>query len=104
MNMIKVASVFAQVLSLINRNKFARSVSELQAEKGAKGFRCWDQLVSMLFCHLASADSLREICGGLASSMGKIKHLGIKRIPKRSTLSYANSRRPWKLFEKVFYQ
>ena len=102
--MIKVASVFAQVLSLINRREFSRSVSELEAEKGAKGFRCWEQLACMLFCHLASADSLREICGGLASSMGKMVHLGIKRMPKRSTLSYANNHRPWQLFEKVFYQ
>jgi len=87
--MIKVASVFAQVLYLINRNKFARSVSELEAEKEAKGFHCWEQLVCMLFCHLASADSLREICGGLASSMGKMVHLGINRMPKRSTQSHA---------------
>ncbi len=84
--MIKVASIFAQVLSLINRREFSRSVAELEAEKGAKGFRCWEQLTCMLFCHLASADSLREICGGLASSMGKMVHLGIKRMPKRSTL------------------
>jgi len=104
MNMIKVASVFAQVLSLINRREFSRAVTQLQAEKGAKGFRCWEQLVCMLFCHLASADSLREICGGLASSMGKMLHLGVRRMPKRSTLSYANSHRPWQLFEKVFYQ
>ena len=102
--MIKVASIFAQVLSLINRKEFSRSVAELEAEKGAKGFRCWEQLTCMLFCHLASADSLREICGGLASSMGKMVHLGIKRMPKRSTLSYANNHRPWQLFEKVFYQ
>lgn len=102
--MIKVASIFAQVLSLINRREFSRSVAELEAEKGAKGFRCWEQLTCMLFCHLASADSLREICGGLASSMGKMVHLGIKRMPKRSTLSYANNHRPWQLFEKVFYQ
>jgi len=102
--MIKVASIFAQVLSLINRREFSRSVAELEAEKGAKGFRCWEQLACMLFCHLASADSLREICGGLASSMGKMVHLGVKRTPKRSTLSYANSHRPWQLFEKVFYQ
>ena len=102
--MIKVASIFAQVISLINRREFSQSVAQLEAEKGAKGFRCWEQLVCMLFCHLASADSLREICGGLASSMGKMVHLGIKRMPKRSTLSYANSHRPWQLFEKVFYQ
>ena len=102
--MIKVASVFAQVLSLINRREFSLSIIELEAEKGAKGFRCWEHLVCMLFCHLAGADSLREICGGLASSMGKMVHLGVKRMPKRSTLSYANNRRPWQLFENVFYQ
>jgi len=102
--MIKIASVFAQVLSLIDRKEFSTTVSELEAEKAAKGFRCWEQFVCMLFCHLASADSLREICGGLASSMGKMVHLGIKRMPKRSTLSYANRHRPWQLFEKVFYQ
>jgi len=104
MDMVKVASVFAQVLSLINRNDFSKAVYELDAEKAAKGFRCWEQFVCMLFCHLASADSLREICGGLASSMGKLVHLGIKGTPKRSTLSYANSHRPWQLFENVFYQ
>lgn len=102
--MIKIASVFAQVLSLIDRKEFSTTVAELEAEKAAKGFRCWEQFVCMLFCHLASADSLREICGGLASSMGKMVHLGIKRMPKRSTLSYANRHRPWQLFEKVFYQ
>lgn len=102
--MVKVASVFAQVLSLIDRREFSTAVAELEAEKAAKGFRCWEQIVCMLFCHLASADSLREICGGLASSMGKLVHLGVKRTPKRSTLSYANTHRPWQLFEKVFYQ
>jgi len=102
--MIKVASLFAQVLSLIDRGSFARSVIQLQAEKGAKGFRCWEQLVSMLFCQLAGANSLREICGGLATALGKVKHLGIVRLPKRSTLSYANNHRPWQLFEQVFYQ
>jgi hypothetical protein len=103
-DMVKVASVFAQVLSLIDRREFSTAVAELEAEKAAKGFRCWEQIVCMLFCHLASADSLREICGGLASSMGKLVHLGVKRTPKRSTLSYANTHRPWQLFEKVFYQ
>lgn len=102
--MIKVASLFTQVLSLIDRAHFSKAVAELEAEKGAKGFRCWEQLVSMLFCQLASANSLREICGGLATAMGKVKHLGIVRLPKRSTLSYANNHRPWQLYEKVFYQ
>jgi hypothetical protein len=31
----------------------------------------------MTFCHLGEAQSLREICNGLAASEGKLKHPGI---------------------------
>ena len=101
--MVKVGSLFTQVLSLINRNDFARAVRQWDAERSAKGFRCWDQFVAMMFCQLAGADSLREICGGLSTAMGKLTHLGLKEAPARSTLSYANSHRPWQLFETMFY-
>jgi hypothetical protein len=58
----------------------------------------------MLFCHLGRAQSLREICGGLAASEGKLRHLGLPDAPKRSTLAYANQHRPWQLYQSVFYQ
>lgn len=101
--MIKTGSLFTQVLSLVDRNNFSRAVHQWDAEKGAKGFRCWDQFVAMVFCQLAGADSLREICGGLSTAMGKLAHIGLKQAPCRSTLSYANEHRPWQLFESVFY-
>src|ERR1700756_4671780 len=59
------------------------------------------QFVAMLFCQLGRAHSLREICGGLRSSEGKLKHLGIA-APSRSTLAYANEHRPWQLYRAVF--
>jgi hypothetical protein len=40
--MIRVASCFTQVLSMIDRYGFDRSVRELDTERGAKGFRSWD--------------------------------------------------------------
>ena len=55
----------------------------------------------MLFCQLGRAHSLREICGGLRSSEGKLRHLGIT-APNRSTLAYANEHRPWQLYRAVF--
>ena len=102
--MVQVGSLFTQVLSLVNRNDFSRAVRQWDAERGAKGFRCWDQFVSMVFCQMASADSLREICGGLSTALGKLTHLGLKEAPSRSTLRYANPHRPWQLYETVFYQ
>lgn len=97
-------SVFGQILQIFSRNDFQREVNALQAEKGSKGFSCWDQFVAMMFCQLGHAHSLREICGGIACSLGKIKHLGLSQAPKHSTLAYANEHRPWQLFERVFHQ
>ena len=101
--MVASSSCFAQVLSLIDRHEFARSVRKRGAEKGSKGFTCWDQFVAMLFCQLGGAHSLREICGGLATALGKLIHLGVAEAPKRSTLSYANAHRPWELYQDVFH-
>jgi len=96
--------MFGQVLQIFSKTEFYSAVKELKAEKGAKGFTCWGQFVAMLFCQLGHARSLREISGGLASCLGKVKHLGIDAAPSRSTLSYANATRSWRLYEKVFYQ
>ena len=57
----------------------------------------------MLFCQLAHADSLREICNGLGCCLGKLVHLGIAKAPNKSTLSYANEHRPAKLYEDLFF-
>jgi hypothetical protein len=101
--MVGHSSLFSQLLSVVNRHQFERRVRENGAEKAAKGFRCWSQFVAMMFCQLAQAKSLREISDGLACCEGKLKHLGLEEGPKRSTLSYANARRPWQLFESLFY-
>lgn len=102
--MNRVCSMFSQLLQLFPRVEFERAVKEHRAERHARGFTCWGQFVAMLFCHLGRAQSLREICGGLAASEGKLRHLGIPTAPKRSTLSYANQHRPWELYQSVFQQ
>jgi transposase len=92
------------MLQLFSRTEFERAVVDHRAERHARGFSCWGQFVAMLFCHLGRAQSLREICGGLAASEGKLRHLGLPDAPKRSTLAYANEHRPWPLYRSVFYQ
>src|SRR5436305_5563200 len=92
------------MLQLFSRHEFERAVTEHRAEHHARGFSCWGQFVAMLFCHLGRAQSLREICGGLAASEGKLRHLGLPDAPKRSTLAYANEHRPWQLYRSLFEQ
>ena len=101
--MVQVASLFNQLLQHFPRTEFAALVKKHNAERAAKGFTCWTQLVSMLFCQLGRADSLREICNGLACCLGRLVHLGIATAPRRSTLSYANEHRPAALFEDLFF-
>jgi hypothetical protein len=94
-------SIFSQLLKLFPRTEFQALAKRTHAERHARGFTCWGQFVAMLFCQLGRAHSLREICGGLRSSEGKLKHLGIT-APNRSTLAYANEHRPWQLYRAVF--
>jgi Domain of unknown function (DUF4372)/Transposase DDE domain len=97
------SSMFSQLLKLFPRTEFQALVKRTHAERHARGFTCWGQFVAMLFCQLGRAHSLREICGGLRSSEGKLKHLGIQ-APARSTLAYANEHRPWQLYRAVFQE
>lgn len=96
-------SMFSQILKLIPRLEFESLVRETGSERASKGLSTWAQFVAMMFCQLGRANSLREIEGGLKSCEGKLAHLGIE-APKRSSLSYANSHRPWQLYERLFYR
>ena len=102
--MVRHASLFSQLVSFFNRNQFKKLVTKHNSERYSKGFSSWDQFVSMLFCQLAQAKSLREICSGLSCCMGKLRHIGMTEAPKKSTLSYANGVRPWEMYEELFYE
>lgn len=95
-------SLFRQVLSIVDKSRFQQAVNIYNADKGSKGFSTWDMFVSMIFCHLGQAKSLREICYGLLSAEGRLSHLGVRCPPSKSNLAYANAHRPWQVFQCIF--
>jgi hypothetical protein len=97
-------NMFSQILQIIPKHSFSQLVYASGAERHAKGFSSWDQLVAMLFCQFAQAKSLREISDGLAVTCGKLNHLGLRNAPAKSTLAYANAHRPHELFIGLFSQ
>ena len=101
--MNRFCSMFSQILQLFPRKQFQVLVKETKAERHGRGFSCWDQFVSMMFCQLGRAHSLREICHGLSSCEGKLC-IWESAAPHRSTLAYANQHRPWELYQKVFFE
>jgi len=48
--MLKVSSLFSQILSEIPRTDFEKLGAKNGTERHAKGFRSWTQFVAMLFC------------------------------------------------------
>ena len=102
--MKRFSSIFSQLLQLFPRLEFEKAVRDHRAERHARGFASWNQFIAMLFCQLGRAHTLREVCGGLASVEGKLRHLGLEDAPKKSTLAYANAHRPWQLYQTVFEQ
>ncbi len=79
-------------------NKFKNQVMKHKVERYTKGLKSWDQFVAMLFCQLAQAKSLKEISGGFACRICKLRHLGVSSAPSKSTLSYAYKNRSWKMY------
>lgn len=82
--MNRVCSIFSQLSQLFSRTEFEGAVRQHKGERHARGFTCWGQFVTMLFCQLSRAHSLREIYQGLAASEGKLKHLGVPTAGRRA--------------------
>ena len=95
-------SMFAQIVQLLPQSLFFGLVQKYQTDKGAKGISTWDQLIAMMFCQLSGAESLREISDGLYSSIGKLNHLGAQAVG-RSSLSYVNQHRDYRVYEDFYY-
>lgn len=96
-------TLFSQIISQLDRQKFNSIVKELQTDKHNKGYNSWTHFVSMLFCQFAKSQSVRDISYGLRSATGNLNHLGIDHAPSKSTISYQNERRDFELFRKYYY-
>jgi len=97
-------TLFSQILQQVNRKYFKEVVREYQTDKHNKGINSWTHMVSMLFLHLAKANSIREVTNGLKSITGNLNHLGIeKKTPSKSSLSYINGHRDWRMFRDFYF-
>ena len=90
--------IFSQILQKIDWNHFSKVVDKYQGDARSKGLTTKSIFTTMIFAQISGADSLREICQGMAMQGGNLAHMGILNLPKVSSLSYANSKRPWQTF------
>ena len=96
-------TLFGQIIQKLDRSLFKKIVKRLGTDKHQKGFDSWSHLTSMLFCHFAKSQSLRDISNGLRSATGNLNHLGNVYPPTKSNLGYQNKHRTWELFKDYYY-
>lgn len=96
-------TLFSQIISNIDRSIFNKLVQSHHSDKHQKGYNSWTHLVSMLFCQFAKSQSVRDISNGLRSATGNLNHLGVQRAPSKSSISYQNKQRDWRLFRDLYY-
>lgn len=95
-------TLFAQILQRLPKNSFKSLVKKYQTDKHSKGIDSWTHLVAMLFCQFSKSNSLRDIHYGLNSATGNLNHYGVNRSPSKSSLSYINEHRDWRLFRDFY--
>jgi Transposase DDE domain/Domain of unknown function (DUF4372) len=100
--MNRVYTIFSELLKLCPRYQFDKAVEQYQGDRYVKIFTTWQQFMTILYAQITQKDSLRDIVTGLSAHAARWYHLGLTGIHK-STLSDANARRDYRMFEGLFY-
>ncbi len=81
-------SLFSQILSLIDRDIFSRTVRDHRSDKFCEGISTGTHLGSMIFMQMSAAGTSLDISTGLMSATGNLNHIGVQRALSKSSLSY----------------
>jgi hypothetical protein len=96
-------TIFNQLLTFIPKQHFNAFVGQHDADKYVKRLTTWNQFIVLLYAQATGKESLRDIQTGFSLHTEKWAHLGVQSVA-RSSISYANSRRDYRVFEKLFYE
>ena len=94
--------VFGQLIKCLDKEKIIEISRKHGGERYVKSFDGWHHLLTMLYAVIMRFDSLREIEASMLAEVRKLAHIGLNSLPRRSTLSDANSRRSHEFFEEVY--
>ena len=100
-NTSKPKYVFRQICEFLNRDAFEWYVAEYNGNRYIKTLSSWQHLLIMILGQLWQCRSLRVLVNVLNSQSSKLYQLGIGLHVSRSTLSDANNRRDYRIFEEM---
>lgn len=96
-------SVFHSLMKHVPWTRFEQIVEKHEADRLVRKLTTKRHFIALLYGQLSGSTSLREIVTGMASHETRLYHVGAAPV-KRSTMSDANSQRPWHVFSELFAQ
>lgn len=97
-------TILHQVLTLIPRHQFDGLVKTHKSDYRIRRLNTWNQFTALLYAQGSGKDSLRDIESALVAQGAKTYHVGLPSRVCRSTLADANAKRPWEVYQALFYQ
>lgn len=95
--------VFAQIAEFLPSRVFDKCVARYDGNKHLRHFKCWNQLLCMMFGQLSNRDSLRDLIVCIEAHSSKYYHLGFGKNVSRSNLASANEKRDYRIYEDFAY-
>ncbi len=96
-------SVFHSLTKHVPWSKLEHIVEKYGADQLVRKLTTKRQFIALLYGQFSGSTSLREVVTGMASHETRLYHVGAAPV-KRSTMSDANSKRPWQVFSELFGQ
>src|SRR6266581_2724169 len=96
--------VLSQILKVIPSSLIHKANRKHKANRYYKSIPLRVQLVSLLYGVFSYCNGLRELCEGMLACEGRLSHLGLDKAPARSTLSDANTKRSYQIFETIYFE
>lgn len=91
--------VFSQLTDLLSQTSFQSCVNRYNGNYKTKHFSCWKQFLCMVFGQLTHRESLTDTIICLSANSDKLYHAGIGSAVEKSTLSKANEKRDWHIYQ-----
>jgi hypothetical protein len=95
--------ILSQILDVIPSSIIHAANRKHKSNRYYKRLPLRVHLVSLLYGVFSYCNGLRELCEGLLACEGKLSHLGLDKAPARSTISDANNKRSYQVFETIYY-
>lgn len=95
--------VFAQIVEFLPRYEFEKCVKRYKGDFHTKSLSSYNHLLQLIFGQITSCSSLRDICLCLKAHQNNLYHLGIRQQVNQSSLSRANEKRDYRIFQDFGY-